>query len=98
MDGDSGNGDAGNDDEDDDAYAGDDGNDDDGNSSCIVSDYAWAGLQRAKGSEIIVSDEWKICLCSHELQSTEKGDWAQSIQPGVRHGICQKFYTVGFSG
>ena len=58
MDGDSGNGDAGNDDEDDDAYAGDDGNDDDGNSSCIVSDYAWAGLQRAKGSEIIiVSDE-----------------------------------------
>ena len=45
-------------DNDDDVYADGDGDDDDGNSSCIASDYAWAGLQRAKGSEIIiVSDE-----------------------------------------
>ena len=54
MEGDSGNG---NGDNDDDVYADGDGDDDDGNSSCIASDYAWAGLQRAKGSEIIVSDE-----------------------------------------
>ena len=45
------------DDDDGDTNADDDGNDDDGDSWCIVSDYAWAGLQRAKGSEIIVSDE-----------------------------------------
>ena len=51
---------------------------------CIVSDYAWAGLRWAKGSEIIVSDEWKICLClSHDLQSTEKGDSSQFILSGV---------------
>ena len=42
---------------DDNVYADGDGDDDDWKSSCIVSDYAWAGLQRAKGSEIIVSDE-----------------------------------------